>query len=750
MSENHHAGANLQPISPACQLNRATFKFVVALLLWTIALGGCQSNGYDPERYTDLNQLYDVTIRRDVRGVPHVLGATNADVAFGFAYAQAEDNWQLIEEAMPFYRGNMGRYTGFDGAVTDYLIEWLGLWQTLEDNYRWDLSPDVRKYLQAYADGLNFYAATHLNEVDQRMLPISPQDVVAGFMVRHLMFYGFEGAVTELLEDTRQREVSAKAPGLPALLEKPSFQPPVPQLRPPEPEVQIQGLPIGSNAFAVAPHKSDDGATRLAINSHQPTTGPVAWYEAALRSDEGLNVMGGLFPGSPMVSVGFTPNLGWAATVNRPDLVDIFVLEINPDNPQQYRLDGQWRDLVVREVDIELTLLGFIPWTSSREVLRSEHGPVLRTDHGTYAVRYAGMGELRQVEQWYRMNLANDFDDWKEAMRLQSFASFNFVYADKDGHIMFLHNSLTPKRALGYDWQQYLPGDDSSLIWRDYLPFGRLPQVVDPAAGFVHSANQTPFQVTEAADNPRQEEFAPGHGFQQDMTNRAHRGLELFAAMGPLISAEEFSAIKHDKYYSPQTHYVSYLAQIAAQEFVAPSRVSAQALLREWDLGTQRTNRHAALGTCVLLAAEARDNRQQDGFDEIGVLLDECINTLMTNHGRLDPLWGDVNRHVRGDVNVAVGGGPDILRAIYGRDLNDDGFLTNVAGDGLYYLVEWDAQGRQKVQGIHQFGSATLDKSSPHYADQAMDFAEEILHDPLFEEAALQQNLLRAYRPGEE
>ena len=111
---------------------------------------------------------------------------------------------------------------------------------------------------------------------------------------------------------------------------------------------------------------------------------------------------------------------------------------------------------------------------------------------------------------------------------------------------------------------------------------------------------------------------------------------------------------------------------------------------------------------------------------------------------------GEVNRHVRGDVNVPVGGGPDILRAIYGRDLNDDGFLTNVAGDGLYYLVSWNAEGQLSVEGVHQFGSATLDEDSPHYSDQAVDYAQEVLHAPLFDEDALQANLLRAYRPGGE
>jgi acyl-homoserine-lactone acylase len=732
---------------------RGFLAILVVLAAWVGY--GWQMATFDAEKYLYLADQYEVTIRRDTRGVPHILGTTNPDVAFGFAFAQAEDNWQLIEDSMPFYRGNSALYTGQDGAITDYLVKWLGLWETLEANYKWDISPDVRAYVEAYADGINYYAATHPDQVDERVLPVSGKDIVAGFMLRHLLFYGFEGSIKELTKPTRQRAVSEiiRPTVIETLLDRvedaePLFQPPAILQQAPN-EISIGGVPIGSNAFAIAPKISAEGSTRLAINSHQPTTGPVAWYEAHLKSSQGLNVMGGLFPGTPMVSVGFTENLAWGATVNSPDLVDVFVLEINPNNTNQYRLDGQWQDLAVSEVALEIRLWGFFPWTVTQEVLASKHGPVLRTDHGTYAVRYAGMGELRQVEQWYRMNLATNLAEWREAMSMQAFASFNFVYADKEGNIMFLHNSLTPKRDPRYDWSLYLPGDDSSLIWKENLSFARLPQVINPASGYVHSANQTPFNVTAEADNVKIEKYAPGHGFQMDMTNRAVRGLELFQTLGPRISKEEFSAIKHDKFYSPNTDYVAYLGQIAEVEFTDSKRQQAQKILAAWDLGTDLANTSAAMGTCVFLAAQPKENRHEDGKPEISKILDNCIAGLDNAVGRMDPPWGEVNRHVRGDLNLSVAGGPDILRAIYGRGIDQDGYLTNVAGDGLYYLVEWDAAGALTVEGVHQFGSATLDETSPHYADQAEDYALEILHDPWFSEAALQQNLLRAYRPGD-
>ena len=105
---------------------------------------------------------------------------------------------------------------------------------------------------------------------------------------------------------------------------------------------------------------------------------------------------------------------------------------------------------------------------------------------------------------------------------------------------------------------------------------------------------------------------------------------------------------------------------------------------------------------------------------------------------------------VRGEVNVAVGGGPDTLRAIYGRGLEDDGYHTNVAGDGLYYLVSWDSNGEQTVRGIHHFGSATLDEASPHFADQAAAYAREELRDPLFRADIRARYPVQRYRPGEE
>ena len=107
---------------------------------------------------------------------------------------------------------------------------------------------------------------------------------------------------------------------------------------------------IGSNVIAVAPNKSEDGYTRLLLNTHQPWSGPTAWYEAQIHSEDGLNMTGGLFPGSPLVNHGHNENIGWSFTSNNPDLIDIYELEINPLNENQYIYDGEWINLDSREI----------------------------------------------------------------------------------------------------------------------------------------------------------------------------------------------------------------------------------------------------------------------------------------------------------------------------------------------------------------------------------------------------------------
>ncbi|WP_394692479.1 acylase [Hyphobacterium sp.] len=681
---------------------------VLAVMAWTPTPPPA-----DEDAIRAASAQYSARIIRDSYGVPHIYGERDADVAFGLAWAHAEDDWETIEPTLLAARGTLARYDGQSAAPTDYIVQLLRIRETVADRYESDLSPQARAIVEAYADGMNAWALENGDRVRSGVLPMTGQDVVAGFVLRTPFMYGLDADIGELFEDERQRTISIGETDTAFHL-----------IDGPNPE-------LGSNAFAVAPGRSDDGATRLIVNSHQPFTGPVAWYEIGLHSEEGWNAGGATFPGAPLVLHGHNANLGWAHTVNHPDLADIYVLEVNPDNENQYRLDGEWVDFETGNAALRVRLFGPFSWVFNRELLWSVHGPVLRQPHGTYAIRFSGHDEVRGVEQWYRMNRAENWEEWRSAMEMRAITSLNTIYADREGNIAYLYNARMPVRVEGYDWREYLPGDRSDLIWTEYQPFDALPLLLNPESGFVANANNTPFRATDPADDLDPSDFSATFGIETEMTNRGQRLLPLLIN-DPSISAADTLEYKFDLIYAPDSPVVRLVSQLLAMDLDDESLlIEAQGVLGEWDFSTDVENRSAALGvlTAIKCIVNRHDSRPFTCDPEAA--LRQSAEDLMAHHGRLDPTWGEVHRHVRGDFDAPVDGGPDILRAIYCgcEELNENGQFVGMAGDTYIMAVEWDADGNLDSQAIHQFGSATLDENSPHYADQADEFVAMELRD---------------------
>lgn len=682
----------------------------------------------DPAPLIAKADSYDATIERDEWGVPHVFGKRDADVSFGIGYAHSEDDFATIQDVLIATRGKLASVKGERAAVSDYLVNLMGIWETIDARYESDLSPEVREVIEAYADGVNYYAALHPEGVIDGFLPVTGEDVAAGFMFKAPFFYGLDKTLMAVFEGRIGKEEGLSKQGVDAFL--PAKDP----------------LPIGSNGVAVSPARSADGATRLLVNSHQPFTGPVAWYEAVLESEEGWHVAGGFFPGSPFMLHGHNANLGWANTVNEPDLVDIYRLEVNPDNEDQYLLDGNWRDFEKSTAEIRVNLWGPFWWTVEREVLRSDHGPVLETPNGFFAVRYAGIGEIRQVEQYYALDKATGFGEWIEAMKLQALPSINYIYADRQGNIAYVYNAQFPDRKEGPDWSGVLPGDDSSLIWQGYVPFEAMPKLVNPNSGYVYNANNTPFRATAANDNLDPADFPERLGIQSDMTNRAMRLEETYGADNS-ITAGEFRDYKYDLRYSQNSAMMEIVNSILAIDAGDDAELrKAQELLHDWDRRTDVASRRAALAVLTaepVIVAGIRGETPPDPADK----LREAMSRLKTHFGRLDPEWGEVNRFRRGPVDLPVDGGPDILRAIYGSR-EEDGTLTARAGDTLIMFVEWDRAGKLSSESVHPFGSATQDASSPHYADQSPLFVGMRTKPVRFTREELEGHVEESYRPG--
>lgn len=713
---------------------RKSVLFGLVLLSFSVlAFRLVQKDGLEPVKFVE-DSRYDVRILRDTWGVPHIFGVTDADVSYGLAYAHAEDDFETIQKAIIGARGKLAEVLGKKFAPNDYMVQLLRIWDVVHEKYETDLSPATRALCEAYAYGINHYAALHSDQVLPNLLPVTGKDVVAGFVYKVPFFFGLHQQLQELFEPERQREVSER---------KETRQIAAYDLKP-ENWREI----YGSNGIAVSPRRSANGETFLAINSHQPWEGPVAWYEVHLRSEQGWDMTGGTFPTGPVAMVGHNRNLGWVHTVNRPDLVDVYVLETNPDNPNQYKYDGEWYDLEQRTAEIKVKLLPGLSWTFDREALWSIHGPVVRRPHGTYALRYAGMGEIRQVEQWYRMNKASNFAEFESATQMLSLPKFNTIYADKAGNIFYLYNGLLPIRTEGYDWTQYLPGNTSETLWRDYMPYERLPKVLNPESGFVVNCNHQPFKTTVGDENPRAADYSATIGINERFTNRAMRALELFGS-DPVITEDEFYQYKFDMRYSVNSDIAKYirttLSEPAPDDSIAQEAVR---ILRSWDLNTNPENTGAALAVMTF---------QPFGMNQItdpepSLLMEALVETareLKQAHGRIDVPWHQVNRLIRGNTDLGMGGGPDVLHAVYSQK-TEDGRLKGFVGDCYSLMVTWDAAGEVHSRSIHQYGSATMDESSPHYADQAEIFVQRKMKPVWLDEADIRANLAKEYRPGEE
>lgn len=665
-------------------------------------------NSEDPAQYKILPDKYKVRIVRDKYAVPHIFGARDVDVAFGLAYAHAQDDFETMQDVLLVTRGKLATLRGISAAKTDYLVQFMGVWDVVNAGYDSRIDQQTRDHAQAYADGVNYYASENPDKIAAGLLPVTGKDIVAGFTFKTPLFYGFDQAVAAVVE-------GRYGTGLDKLA-----------------YLQISDSPqpdLGSQGIAVAPSRSDDGYTRLLVNSHQPLTGPVAWYEARVKSEQGWDMAGSTFPGAPVILHGHGPSLGWASTVNKPDLVDVYQLTINPNNDDQYLLDGQWRDFEIENSAIDVTFWGPIRWTFNEAIYRSEHGPVFKTEKGAFALRWAGMGEMRTLQQMLAMNKARTKADFESALSMLASPSINYVYADKDGNIAHYYNAMMPKRpdgdkAADINWLGVIPGDQSALIWQRYYPFEALPRTVNPPSGFVYNANNTPYRSSIGEGQPKAKDYGAAMGIQTNMTNRALRIEELFAA-DKAISHEDLHSFKYDNRYANTSIVAKVMNRLLAMTFDPDSQLHAgQKLLRNWNLETDAENTEAALGvltTKPFVMAKMRDEPEPD----LSEVFQTTLNLLNKHFGRIDPQWGEVNRLVRGDKSWPLSGAPDVLRAIYGEFDEELGYQKATAGDSYIMFVEWDLDGKVFSQSIHNFGSATLDATSPHYDDQAPIFAAE-------------------------
>ena len=712
--------------------------FIIFAIIFFYKTSEANKN-FDPESFIKTSNDYSYQINRDIYGVPHITGIKDKDAAFGFGFAQTEDDYENIEFVIKMARGELSDFnispdslislfniisgsgdimeniSAIEGVELDYLVKFLNTEDTAL-RLKKTVDPKILMYLKGYADGINYWAALNSNKIDKSLFPVTENDLLTGMIFRMPLFYGLDYHIDQLVKlmsgDNEQVVLQNELSNNKLVA-----------------AIKSHFKPSGSNAFAISKKRSADDDTMLVINSHQPLTGPVAWYEAHIKSDEGLNIMGGTFPGSPFIHVGFNEYLGWGATVNQPDLADIYKLTINPENENQYLLDGSWKNLKVVKQEFKVKIFGPFNITYPLDMYFSDHGPVMKNGQKAYALRYVGMNDANQASAWLKMNKATNFNEWQDSLKMQQIASLNLVYADKEDNIFFVHNMKSPIRDFDYDWKSIIPGDKSNLIWSEFYTYEEIPKILNPDSGYIYSTNQSPFFVTDLNDNLKEENFPITMGFQSRITNRAHRAYELLD-VDKKISWENLDRYKHDNKFSINSRQYKFLQKIFSYNFTEDRLITAQNFLKNWNLGTDNENMHAAFGVCIVAPEWLAEIKKESQPDPIKIFKD-CVNEFEKNFNQLGVKWSEISFLERGKKMLPVQGGPDVLRAIY-SPRSEDGILKAVAGDGLYIYVNWDKLGQQSSTSVHQFGASTSVKESPHYDDQMELFVNEKLKKTFF------------------
>lgn len=660
----------------------------------------------------------NVTIVRDTFGVPHIFGKTDADAAYGLAWAHCEDDFEHIQHNLLAAQGKLGLVLGKEGVLFDFGLRFFGIDTLVDNNYEHRLSPEFRKVLDGYIQGVNDFAAAHPNEVlVKSALPFKPQDIVKGSTLTLTLFAGGGMALKAAKENRIQ------------FFNEPNDR--------------------GSNALAIAPSKTEDGKTWLLINSHQPIEGRFAWYEAHIASEEGWDIIGGLFPGGASIFVGSNKYLGWAHTTNYHTFGDIYLLK---HKGNKYLYGGEWKNFVFKKVPLKLKL-GKIKIAITKKVPYTEQGPVFKTKHGWYAVRFPGSMDIRATEQWYKMNKARNWREFEQAIKMEAIPLFNIVYADVNGNIFWQSGCQVPHRDSTLNWNQPVDGTNPRYTWNKLLPYERKPSLLNPDCGYLFSCNQTPFYTSGEECNWK----GCFVGIQQFNYNRGERFDELLKAIPGKITWADFHRIKFDKSYSHNGSYARNFGGIyRIDETKYPKIADAIIHLKKWNWDGTADNRQAALALLMHNYLKKKLNGyfaflmiKKDPIceDEAVEAITYAKKFLLKTHGTIDLPLGNVQRHIRGNVNLPASGLVEVSRAAENKLYDKKkGIFRLSGGDGYIQMNRYSKEGVE-INSINAYGASSRPESK-HYNDQMVMFQNEQFRKMTFNREEIFKHAERIYHPG--
>ena len=691
-------------------------------------------------------QAQRVRIVRDDWGIAHVRGRTDADAVFGAIYAQAEDDFNRVETN---YLVSLGRLAEAEGEKAIWQDLRARLYMDPEDlKARYAASPPwLRRLMDAWADGLNYYLATHPAVRPRAILRFEPwmalsftEGSIGGDIER------IDLAALEAFYSKRGKALAATAPR--------------------------DDEPRGSNGFAIAPANTVGGKALLLINPH---TSFFFRSELQMTSDEGLNAYGASTWGQFFIYQGFNEKAGWMHTSSGVDAVDEFLETVVQRGDRLfYRYGNEERPVTVSNATLRYRAADGSIASRSFEVYRTHHGPIVREEAGKW-VSFAMMHKpVEALQQSYLRTKTSDYASFVKVAELKANSSNATIFADAKGNIAYLHPQFVPRREDRFDYSKPVDGSDPATDWRGLHALSEVPTVLNPPNGWIQNTNNWSWSAAgpyspRAQDYPRYvERFGENpRGLNAQRVLQGRRDFTL----------ERLREAAYDPYLTAFAQLIPSLLQ-AYDTAPASNPLKARlgdeiALLRGWDyrwsVNSQPTSLAIFWGEEMLRrAAGGSFGRDMRGYAAVTAApaqqkleaLAAASDRLTQDFGRWTVPWGEINRFQRltGDIvqpfsdaapSIPVGFPSAVwgsLASFGARRYPGTKRYYGTSGNSFVAVVEFGDKVRARAVTA---GGESGDPKSPHFNDQAERYATGNLREVYFYPAQLRGHTERSYRPGE-
>jgi acyl-homoserine-lactone acylase len=704
-----------------------------------------------------------VTIVRDDWGIAHVYGKTDSEAVFGMIYAQCEDDFNRVETN---YLASLGRTAEFEGedAVWHDLRQRLFLDpEELKRDYA--ASPEwLKRLMDAWADGINFYLAGH-RETKPKVLTRFEPWMALSFT---------EGSIGGDIERVDLKKLQAfyesRDSGAAAMGRlEPPFNDSLRDSDQSEPE------PGGSNGFAIAPSNTLDHHALLLINPH---TSFFFRSELQMASDEGLDAYGAVTWGQFFIYQGFNDRAGWMHTSSNVDAVDEYLEKVvNDGNKLSYQYGSERRPFSMKQITLQYkTSHGLASRTFT--AMYTVHGPVIAQDGDRWVTIQLMNTPVPALEQSYLRTKARNYAEYKKTMELRANSSNNTIFADADGDIAYWHGNFIPVRDTRFDYTKPVDGSDPATNWKGLMTVDQVPHLLNPKSGYLFNVNDSPWNGAGKA-SLRKSDY-PAYVEEGIESARGLHAMRVLAPGGTPRQDFTLDGLMHAAFDSYLTWFARTVPVLIADYDALPAdaplrpRLAEQiALLRAWDnrwsADSVATSVAVYWGAAIMKTA-GRPAREalvpseewvatRTPADVLLTALAAATDKLAADFGTWRTPWGKINRFQRlnGDIVQPFNdASPSIpvpftysqwgsLASFAARQYSGTRCWYGTSGNSFVAVVEFGDKVRAK--GITA-GGESGQPGSKHFDDQAERYASGNLRDIYFYREQLKRHIEREYHPG--